>query len=190
MRTLHLLPLAALALTLGACGGTENRGLESVHQAVVSRTNYTYDVPDGMGPRNVTDVQAWVESLSVGYGDRISVDNPTGNTLNQANVASIAARYGLIVDSNAPVTNGAIPAGMFRVVLTRAKAEVPGCPDWSRSSIGNFKSDAPSNYGCATNASLAAMIANPDDLVSGEHAETFSDNSRGTNAIRKMKTPK
>ena len=37
--------LALLGCTmLGACG-TENRGLESVHQPVVARTDYVYDLP-------------------------------------------------------------------------------------------------------------------------------------------------
>ena len=46
--------LAALpAVMLGGCSGTKNRGLESVHQPVVSRTDYSFDVgtvPNGLAP--------------------------------------------------------------------------------------------------------------------------------------------
>ena len=189
MRSLTLLPLAALAFTLSACGGTQNRGLESVHQPVVSRTNYVYDVPDNGGMQNARDIQAWLDSINLGYGDRVAVDDPSRNPGNATAIAAITARYGLIVEDTAPVTQGAIAPGTFRVVVTRAKAEVPGCPDWSRSSVGNFEGDTPSNFGCAINSNLAAMIANPDDLISGAKADTLNDNSRGTAAIRKLKSP-
>lgn len=188
MRTLHLLPLAALALTLGACGGgTMNRGMESVHQPVVSRTDYVYDVNDGMGPQASQRLTAWFDTLRLGYGDRVSIDDPSGSLSNRVAVSAAVNRYGLEVVDTAPVTEGQVAPGMFRVVVSRAKAEVPGCPDWSRSSRFNYNNDAPSNYGCATNANLAAMVANPEDLVSGTHENGFTDNSRGTTAIRRLK---
>ncbi len=187
MRNLHLLPLAALALTLGACGGTSNRGLESVHQPVVARTNYTFDVPDGQGGASARDVRGWLESINVGYGDRVSVDDPSSNPGNRNSIAAIASRYGLILENNAPVTQGDIAPGMFRVVVSRTKAEVPGCPDWSRTSVGNFNNDTTSNYGCASNANMAAMVANPEDLVAPRHATGTPDTVTSRNAIRKVK---
>ena len=43
--TLKLSSAIGLALMLAACaGGTENRGLESVHQPVVQRTDYVIDL--------------------------------------------------------------------------------------------------------------------------------------------------
>lgn len=192
MRSLKLLPLAALAISLSACGGgTMNRGLESVHQPVVTRTDYVFDVNDGMGAQGSQRLNAWFQSLNLGFGDRVSLDDPSGNPANRAAVASAANRFGVAVQDTAPVTQGEIVPGTFRVVVSRSKAEVPGCPDWSRSSIGNYNNDAPSNYGCATNANLAAMVANPNDLVAGTYQnEPTSTNARGTAAIRKMNTPK
>lgn len=175
MRSLHLLPLAALALTLGACGGTSNRGLESVHQPVITRTNYVYDVPDGMGSQNMNEVRSWLESIKVAYGDRISIDDPSGNMSNRLSIAAAAARYGLILEDHAPVTQGNVPPGMFRVVVSRSKAEVPGCPDWSRTSVGNFNSDMTSNYGCASNANMAAMVANPEDFIAPRRPGNLAD---------------
>lgn len=190
MRHLHLLPLAAVALTLSACGGTTNQGMESVHQPVVSRTDYVFDANDGAGPQTSQRIVGWMESLGVGYGNRVSIDDPSGNPSNRVAVASAANRFGLILQDTAPITSGNVAPGMFRVVVSRSKAEVPGCPDWSRSSNGNYNSDAPSNYGCATNANIAAMVANPDDLVNGSHQPSFNDNGRGTAAIRQLKNPK
>jgi pilus assembly protein CpaD len=41
--------LIALSLMLTACGGTYNPGLETVHQPVVSRLDYTLDLTTGGG---------------------------------------------------------------------------------------------------------------------------------------------
>ena len=189
MRKLHLFSLAALGLSLSACNsGTNNQGLESVHQPVVSRTDFVYDVNDGMGAQASQRLAAWFESLDVGFGDRVSVDDPTGNASNRVLVSAAASRFGLIVQDTAPVTQGDIAPGSFRVVVSRSKADVPGCPDWGRSSVGNYNGDAPSNFGCATNANLAATIANPNDLVGDAHQSTSTDSTRGTNAIRKLKS--
>ena len=188
MRKLHLLSLAALGLSLSACGGTSNQGLESVHQPIVSRTDFVYDVNNGMGAQGSQRLAGWFDTLGVGYGDRISVDDPTGNASNRVLVEAAASRYGLIVQDTAPVTQGEIAPGSFRVVVSRSKATVPGCPDWSRSSVGNYQGDAPSNFGCATNANLAATIANPNDLIGARHQQTSTDSTSGTNAIRKLKS--
>jgi pilus assembly protein CpaD len=162
MRNLKLLPMLALTAALAACGGTENRGLESVHQAVVTRSDYVFDTSDASGPDR--------------YGDRVSVDDPSDSFANRTAVAAVANRYGLKLEDAAPVTKGAIAQGAFRVIVSRSTASVPGCPDWSRSSTGNFKGDSPSNYGCATNASLAAMVADPEDLVRGKEREAVGYN--------------
>ncbi len=42
----------------------------------------------------------------------------------------IVARYGLLTEGDAPVTAGDPPAGSLRVVVSRSKASVPGCPNW------------------------------------------------------------
>jgi pilus assembly protein CpaD len=100
-------------------------------------------------------------------------------------VAAAASRFGLIVQDTAPVTQGEITPGSFRVVVSRTKADVPGCPDWSRSSVGNYTGDAPSNFGCATNASLAATIANPSDLIGDGHQTKTTNSTYFTPTIRK-----
>lgn len=176
MRNLHLLPAIALAATLSACGGTQNRGLESVHQAVVTRSDFVYDMANASDVESGRRLAGWFDSVKLRYGDRVSVDDPSDNPANRAAVAAIAGRYGITLEDAAPITQGALAPGSFRVVVSRATATVPGCPDWSRSSQGNFNGDMPSNYGCATNASLAAMVADPEDLVRGKEREAVGYN--------------
>lgn len=47
-------------------------------------------------------------------------------------------------------------------------ATTPGCPDWSDSKLSGTTDAMSSNYGCADAVNLAAMIADPADLVHGK----------------------
>jgi pilus assembly protein CpaD len=179
-----LLPLAA-AVLLAGCGGTQNRGVESIHQPVVSRTDYVFDVQTaggGLAPGEPARLAGWMESLRVGYGDRISVDEGQGYGA-IGDVAAAAARHGLIVERGVPVTTGPVPMGMARVVVSRTRASVPSCPDHSREYQPDYNAHTSSNYGCAVNSNLAAMIAHPEDLVQGQAGSGITDTATAGRAI-------
>ena len=77
-------------------------------------------------------------------------------------------RYGMLVSHDAPPITAGHPAnGTLRVVVSRAVAHVEGCPDWSRGNAGEYAGATKSNFGCADASNLAAMIANPQDLIEG-----------------------
>jgi pilus assembly protein CpaD len=180
----------APALLLGACGGTANRGLESVHQPVVSRADYAFDVgsgPDGLAPGEAQRLGAWMGSLKVGYGDRIAIDDPSRDAATRADVAATAARFGLLISDEAPVTSAPIANGTARVVVSRARAYVPGCPDHSRMYQPDFEGHTGSNQGCAVNSNLAAMVANPTDLVRGEGTRSLYDPAVAAKAIDRFR---
>lgn len=167
---------SALALSMGlglaACGGDfpNNRSLYSTKQPVVERTNYTMDVRAGTSGLTVPEQQrlaGWFETLELGYGDRISVEDSLSNPAVRDDIAELAGRYGLLLSDTAPVTNGFVDPGNVRVVVTRSTAHVPGCPDWSdqfQTSLGNATSDG---FGCSVNGNMAAMIADPEHLLEG-----------------------
>lgn len=188
------LRIAALALlgctTLSACG-TENRSLESVHQPVVARTDYVYDMPapsDVLSAEDDAALSGWFDSLALRYGDRVSVDTQGVGPAPRNAIAPVVARYGLLLDGTAPVTKGEVPGGSVRVIVSRMNASVPGCPDWTRPSTPNLNGHSLSNYGCATNSNLAAMIADPRDLISGRSGETSVDGRIATKAIGTYRT--
>jgi pilus assembly protein CpaD len=181
---------AALALslvaTLGACAAEPaNRTLYSIHQPVVEHSQYALDVttgPGGLSAGEAEHLAGWFEAMHLHYGDRISVDDPLGNP---------ASRYGLLVGNEAPVTAGYVNGGTARIIVTRATASVPHCPDWSDNSDADFRNGNHVNYGCAINSNLAAMIANPDDLLHGATGSTQSNVTTSDRAIQvySAKTP-
>lgn len=166
----------AIALSLGiglaGCAGMpDNPSLYSVKQPVVERTNYTLDVDTTRSGLSISEqgrLNGWFETMDLGYGDRISVEDPGSNPAVANAVNELAGRYGLIVSDTAPTTTGALQPGQARIVITRSTASVPGCPDWSAQSDSNFGNGLSPNYGCATNTNIAAMVANPEDLLEGQ----------------------
>lgn len=186
-RTTLLASALVPALLLGACAGTKNRGVELVHQPVVSRTDYVFDVNTSgntLAPGEAQRLAGWMSSLRLGYGDRVSIDDPNthGGGIRDE-VSTEIAHYGLLLSDDAPVTGAAIAPGMARIVVTRMKAKVPGCPDFSRMSQPEFESNTSSNQGCAINSNLAAMVANPGDLVRGQPGAETIDPAVSTRAI-------
>jgi pilus assembly protein CpaD len=162
----------ALGLALAGCSGIPtNRQLESIHQPVVERTNYTLDVTTGPGGLSLPEqrrLAGWFEAMDLRYGDRISIDDPLSSSATRAAVEAVASRHGLLLSDEAPVTPGYVNAGTARIIVTRSLATVPGCPDWQTISDSNPLNATSSNFGCAVNGNLAAMVANPEHLVRGD----------------------
>jgi pilus assembly protein CpaD len=190
-------PLAgALALSLGlalaACGGMpSNRSVYSVKQPVVERSTVALDVatsPEGLPVAEQRRVAAWFEAMDLRYGDRVSVEDPLDRPETRAAVADLVGRHGLLLADGVPVTSGDLQPGQARVVLLRSRASVPGCPDWSGSSDANFTNGISAGYGCANNANLAAMVADPEDLIKGRQGATDTYINTSTTTIKAYTT--
>lgn len=170
--TIKLALALGLGLGLAGCGGMPtNTALYSVKQPVVERTNMTFDVittPRGLPVSEQQRLNGWFETLDLRYGDRISIENPGQNPAVAGAVRDLAARYGLMIADTAPITPGILEPGQVRVVITRSSASVPGCPDWSAKSDMNYNNGLSPGYGCAVNSNLAAMVADPQDLLEGK----------------------
>lgn len=188
---------AKITLLLVACGTAAcstgyppemdaRRGLSAVHVPVVERQNFAYDVPTsaaGVTPGGEQALNAWFGSLGLRYGDRVYLDGANA-AYARDDVARIAGRYGLLLTDGAPVTQGSIEAGNARVIVTRAHASVPGCPHWEGESHGNPSNQTMPNYGCSVNSAIAAMVANPEDLISGRPGAATVDARTSARAVR------
>ena len=189
LKSLTLLAATAAILAAPAAeakrrdtGGAE-RGVDSLNQPVVERSDYVIDLAAPSGRLSAVEkgrLRAWFQSLGLGYGDRVFVDEPYGAGPGAAEVARVAAEYGLLLSEGTPLTEGAIAPGSVRVVVSRSIAYVPNCPHPERSG----PSSTSPNYGCSVNSNWAAMVANPSDLVLGQAGAAGSDTLAGTKAIR------
>ena len=185
------LVLIALGATLAGCThsmarGPDNpaSGMTPVNVPVVSRAAYTFDAaaPGGvLAAGEAERLDAWFRGLGLRYGDAIYVDGGGSDARNQ--VADVASVYGMMVLPGAPVTAGALGPDALRVVVSRTEAFVPKCPNWSVPASPNYANAAMSNYGCGVNSNIAAMVANPEDLLRGREATGASDARTATKPV-------
>ena len=178
-----------VASTAAACAtpgvDTSDRGVASVNEPVLNRSTFVVDVaaPGGMlPPAEMARLDGWFQGLDLGYGDSIYLDGPDAGAA-RAQIADLAGRYGMMVLPAAPVTAGMVPSGMVRVVVSRTRAEVLGCPDWSVRSQPNFENRQMSNFGCGVNSNIAAMVADPQDLFHGREGSGVGDATTAAKAV-------
>ncbi len=181
---------SALALSLGlvlaGCGGmSQNRSVYSVKQPVVERTTVALDVnttADGLPVAEQRRVAEWFDAMGLRFGDKVSVVDPLERPETSSAVADVAGRYGILLSDGAGATGADLQPGQARVVIVRSRASVPGCPDWTANSDATFGNGLSSNYGCANNSNLAAMVANPEDLIKGQQGspDTYISTSNTT----------
>jgi pilus assembly protein CpaD len=179
-----------LATALAGCSHVPydepSRGVEAVNVPVLTRAEYVFDAaaPDGaLSPEESARLDSWFGSLDLGYGDSIYVDGAYGVAARD-DVARTAGRYGLMVSQGAPVTAGAVAPGTVRVVVSRTRATVPNCPNWSEPSQPNFANRSMANTGCGVNSNLAAMVANPEDLIHGRGGSGVGDTRTSSKAVQ------
>ena len=157
------LPLLALSSALAGCQtgvGTDlaDRGVASVNVPVVTTADYAFDAaaPSGaLAPGEAERLNGWFQGLGLGYGDSVYVDAAYSPGA-RVQVARLAGQYGLLLSDGAPVTAGVVQPGSVRVVVSRRRAEVPGCPNWSRRSEPDF-----------ANRSMSAVASSQTNAVNG-----------------------
>jgi pilus assembly protein CpaD len=183
------LVLIALGSALAGCSTVgrdlPDRGVAASNVPVVTTTNYVIDVaaPGGtLAPREAERLDAWFQTLGLGYGDTIYIDGNYAPAA-QREVANVAGQYGMLVAHGSPVTVGAVGPDSIRVVVARHTADVPGCPNWRTPSQPNFENRSMSNYGCGVNANLAMQVAKPQDLLYGREGPSAIDAATGAKAI-------
>lgn len=188
--------LLGLAAPLGACGGSTllssnvNKGMQSVHQPVVTQSHFLYDVmardSDPMSPAERVRLTGWLDSLDVGYGDHLAIasgDSYVAPAM-RASIAEVLSHRGMMVEDDTSARAGRVPHGAVRLVLRRSSAAVTGCPNWRDTEENNMSGGMSTNYGCAANSNLAAMVADPEDLVRGQTSNSALRTATSNTAIK------
>ena len=180
--------IIALCSSVAACNtpNMPTQGVASVNVPVVTASDFVFDAaaPAGrIGPNEAARLDGWFQGLGLGYGDSIYLDGPYADSA-RPQVAAVAGRYGILVSDGAPVTAGLVEPGSVRVVVSRRRAGVPNCPNWSEPPQPSFNNRSMSNFGCGVNSNLAAMVADPIDLVHGRAGPAASDGMAATKAVQ------
>ena len=168
----------------------DNWGLNSYNQPVVQRTDYVLELASpgpGIPIAERARLRAWFTALGIGYGDRIAVESAYGDGAARADVARVAAEYGLLLSDGAPIVAGSPEQGAIRVIVSRSIASVPGCPF---AAVHEGPSATSINYGCSVNSNIAAMVADPNDLVLGQAGSAVGDPSTAAKAIKTYRDAK
>ncbi|WP_333825817.1 CpaD family pilus assembly protein [Pinisolibacter sp.] len=179
-----------LALTTAACNTTRSEpsvtgsvptdGFRTRHPIVVEEGEETFDVPvgvqgDSLPPRLVAAVQAFGEEARAQGARSITVMVPSASRNEAAayhaarRITEALGRAGFAASAVHKVpyaAEGPEDAAPIRISYPRVVAHVPHrCGRWPDQVVGDLSNADYWNFGCATQANVATMAAEPTDLV-------------------------
>jgi pilus assembly protein CpaD len=136
----------------------------------VQLTSSDHDIFFARGAKKLTATQAtgimnFLEASKIGEGDSVTVEGSGASSLTAARQAAVVGELKRLGIDAAPGMDTKLAADSVRIHADHAIAAAPPCPNWSKPEADEPNNTPSSNYGCATEANLAAMIANPADLV-------------------------
>ena len=184
---LNVLAALGLAMALTACavprGSPEDAEPPGPKRVGVSQSLETYVVEFGahetqLSEDNRVALRAFLRAIDAGKRDPITLANDRAMADAQAaerraTIAGFLRRRGYR-DVKPDAVEGidtAWDAGRRKhgvlVQVLRYRADLPTCPDLSRTRLGGFANLTSSNFGCATARNLGLMVAEPRDLEAG-----------------------
>jgi pilus assembly protein CpaD len=126
-----------------------------------------------VAPGEIAGLSNFLRDNAVGDGDTVTVDNPKGaSSLAAVRQAAVFTELKALHVRAASTPATAQVANAVRIHVTHAVVTAPQCPDWSKPEADNSDNSPSSNFGCATEANLAAIVANPADLAKGRSSTT------------------
>ncbi|MEL6743913.1 MAG: CpaD family pilus assembly protein [Pseudomonadota bacterium] len=202
--------LVAGALALGGCAnhssqhfavGTTTDHYKTRHPIIIDEKEQTHDVPVA---RDSYDLPLSHASAVEGFGDRfltsasgrILVMIPQGSANQRAarriadKIVATLEKRGVPSHRVQMVSYDAHQHGAtapVRLSYSAIKASVDGCGKWNKDLAQSGENKNYHNFGCASQNNLAAMIANPADLL-GPRGMSSVDAARRENVIKDYRT--
>jgi pilus assembly protein CpaD len=197
--------LAAAGLTSGCASYDRNHFVvgsvpddyRTRHPIVVRQDEAAQDIvvsPNarGLSARDKSVVQSFTSRFKGSNSSQMAVLIPSGSPNSAAarrvgqQVVALMAESGIdrrriSMHSYDATKHG--DAATVRLVYLATKAEVESaCGQWDEDILDTYENRNYQNFGCATQKNLAAMVANPEDLL-GPRGESEIDATRRTNVI-------
>ncbi|WP_181701403.1 CpaD family pilus assembly protein [Chthonobacter albigriseus] len=183
-----LVPAAlGMAALMSACtspetletGSIRSDGYRTRYPIALAEAPETLDIPvgystSGLDPISRDSVRSFAANAARKGTGSLVILAPAGSA-NQKAAAYIAreARNAavagglpstLIEMRTYPVADGKA-AAPIRLSYNRLKAVSPPCGEWTGNALIGHSNDDPVEFGCSTQANLAAMVSNPNDLI-------------------------
>ncbi len=165
----------ALILCLGACAAKNNGLLDAASSEPILKANVSFEERNHplkfSGSKLSADEEASLATFAtasgLSYADRLTlrVSEPNMAAAYRQATNAVLGRFGLSV-GNVETTTGMQP-GAAMLAVSRATVTLPQCGVHGGPHGVNVNNENMSNYGCATRSNLAAMVANPADLING-----------------------
>lgn len=123
----------------------------------------------------ISRLNYFLASSNITYGNEFSMDFPLDRNGNLSEIDTKRLSYmsNLLKDSGIYMSEAVTPYGMEprantgRLIVSKYVVTIPEC-GWSQPSYPNYENAPTSNLGCASQANLGLMIANPKDLLTGQ----------------------
>jgi pilus biogenesis lipoprotein CpaD len=171
----RILPFIA-ALALAGCGVTSNHEFTVGHEMA----SHTVLFAPGQSELDAAENDAldeFLASLSPSAIRDLSLEGGEADELTDMRLSAVSAALRMRgFPSNIVLFTGneELESDAMRLDITYAVATPDAhCPDWTRPGA-NYLNSMHTNYGCAYNKNLAAMVANPEDLERGHGTNTVS----------------
>lgn len=194
-----ILPVLASLAACATPAAPENADLTTLadrHKIAVIQSAERLDVPVAQGDETLSGAAArtvdqFAKSyIQIGHGAIILSTPSGGANADEASRLAQAIRlrlaqggvpFAAIAGSSYDAANA--PNSPIRLSFTRFEAQGPECtPLWRQDLTANTDNAPWESHGCANQANLAAMIADPADLL-GPRAETPRDAARRANTL-------
>ena len=169
------------------------------HPILVSQQPHTHSVvvsrnAQGLSPQQRAELLTFADRsrASDAGNSKLVISAPSGGANEVASMRAVHEIHQLLTENGFPETSIAVEAysqdgdaqAPIRVSYLRYVAEGPDCGAWTTNLAHEPQNLPYPNMGCANQHNLAAMIANPADLL-GPRSETDRNDARRTVTMAK-----